>query len=457
MLIWIRATAAIASTFILSNIASATGRTLYVTVDGTDSAACGAQTSACRSISQGLENAVDGDTILVGAGRYGNISGSVSYTGPGDERPQTLDHFKTATGCIVCIQKAVNIYSLHGPSVTVIEGAPLTSTEATVFIGNEGVNFGAAGRGFTVTGGAAYGILFAQEGIPIGYLNHNVSIVGNVDVGDATGIAFIGKPFTDSVCPIDNCAPTALITIAQNEAIDNSVAAFNLTQGLLFAPAAVVAQNNYARGAGIGFDVPAGGQQPAGNAVTSNLISLTGNVAEHNKTGFYAFKPAKMLSNTAVGNSQSGFQIVASGPFQGNTAVGNGGPGAIVQFFLEPTDPPGVDGFQSFTHNNFYGNDRNRPAITVQDVQVSQYFLNLGPSAHCGVLNIGGLTSWGGPATPPNPPIVTPLNANGNFWGTTHGPSPTGAADAVGGACDENGGKTTATSYVSAGFAITTH
>jgi len=64
--------AAIVCTFMLSNIASAAGRTIYVTNDGTDSAGCGAQANACRSISQGLENAVDGDTILVGAGRYGN-------------------------------------------------------------------------------------------------------------------------------------------------------------------------------------------------------------------------------------------------------------------------------------------------------------------------------------------------------------------------------------------------
>src|SRR3954470_3089530 len=111
-----RATAVIVSTFILSSIASAAGRSIYVSTDGTDNASCGAQTSACRSISQGLENATDGDTILVGAGRYGNISGSASYSGPGDEHPQTRDRYFFVTGCIICIEKAVNIYSLHGPS-----------------------------------------------------------------------------------------------------------------------------------------------------------------------------------------------------------------------------------------------------------------------------------------------------------------------------------------------------
>src|SRR3954454_9191757 len=122
--------AVIASTFMLFSVAHAAGNVFYVTNDGTDSAACGAQANACRSISQGLENATDGDTILVGAGRYGNISGSASYTGPGDEHPEARDRYSFVTGCIICIEKAVSIYSLHGPSVTVIEGAPLTSMEA---------------------------------------------------------------------------------------------------------------------------------------------------------------------------------------------------------------------------------------------------------------------------------------------------------------------------------------
>ena len=40
------AAAAIVCTLMLSNIASATGKSIYVTNDGTDSAACGAQANA---------------------------------------------------------------------------------------------------------------------------------------------------------------------------------------------------------------------------------------------------------------------------------------------------------------------------------------------------------------------------------------------------------------------------
>ena len=455
--------AAIACTLMLSNIASAAGRTIYVTNDGTDSAGCGAQASACRSISQGLENAVDGDTILVGAGRYGNISGSASYSGAGDEHPQFFSGyiFDDVAGCIICIQKAVSIYSLHGPSVTVIEGAPLTSQEATVFINHEGVNFGAAGRGFTLTGGSGYGVVFDQDD-PTGtlgiHLKSNVSIAGNVDLGDETGFAYIGKRYWDSVCPVDDCIANAVITIAQNESIDNSTAAFNLTSNQIWPSLHVLAQNNYARGAGIGFNVPGGFCCQIPSDSSSMNISLTGNVAEHNKLGFFAQVPGKMLNNTAADNSQAGFWLVAGGPFEGNTAVGNAGPGAIVQFFFDQPDPNApvfVHGFTSFAQNNFYGNDRNRPPLTISDAQNSDVPVNVGPSAHCGVLNAGQRTWYA--IDLPNPPVVSPLNANGNFWGATHGPAPTGASDAVGGACDKNGGKTTATSFASAGFAITTH
>jgi len=456
-----RTIAAIVSTFILSSAANAAGRSLYVATDGTDSGSCGAQTTACRSISQALENAMDGDTILVGAGRYGNISGSASYTGPGDEHPQSRDHNYFVTGCIICIDKAVSVYSLHGSSVTVIEGAPLTSQEATVLIHHEGVNFGAAGRGFTVTGGSAYGVLFDQEDQPPSYgihLKSNVSVAGNVDLGDADGFAFMGNPYIDSICPVDDCVPTATITYAQNDSVDNAHAAFDITQNFLLGTASVIVQNNYARRAGIGFEVPAGGQAVAGTyPVTSDKISLTGNVAEHNELGFHAMAPGKMLSNTAAGNSQAGFHVIVgyTTAFQNNTAVGNGGPGGIVQFESDGRDPPGLYRFQSFTQNNFYGNDRNRPPLSIQISQDMNVQYDPGPGAHCGVLNLGQLVLDSDAVT--NPPMAAPLNANGNFWGTTHGPAPTGASDAVGGACDQHGGNTTVTSYASTGFAITTH
>ena len=444
-------------TFFLQNNVHA-GNLIYVTNGGTDSAGCGAQQHACRSISQGIENATTGDTILVGAGRYGNISGSPTYTGPGDEHPQQIS-LQSATGCIVCIDKAVSLLSLHGPSVTVIEGAPLTTLEANVMILHDGVVFGAPGRGFTITGGSAYGVLVDQDspdsqlGIP---LKNNITIAGNVDLADSSGFAFIGRKLSDTQCPDPSCIPSAVITFANDESVDNSASAFSMTQGLFFG-GSITLQDNYAHGAAVGFDLPGGAQSPIGLSESSMRISLVGNVAIHNGLGFYALAPGRMVANTAAGNSQAGFEVVSGqGAFQNNTAVGNAGPGAIVQFFTDGIHNPGLLGFHSFSQNNFYGNDRHRPTLGIQIAQFPPVSYNPGPSAHCGVLNLGVLDSGFG-GGPPSPPIVAALQADGNFWGTTHGPSPTGAADAVGGACDQNGGVTTAKTFVTAGFAITTH
>jgi len=144
-----------------------TARTVYVTNDGADSGSRGAKATPCRSISQAIENASAGDTIGVGAGRYGNISGDGTFSHPGDEHPQSggPPHFVATAGCIVCVNKALTIQSLHGASVTVIEGIPSTDFPATVLVMSYNVHFGTPGAGFTVTGGNTYGVRVDQNAI----------------------------------------------------------------------------------------------------------------------------------------------------------------------------------------------------------------------------------------------------------------------------------------------------
>jgi hypothetical protein len=110
--------------------------------------------------------------------------------------------------------------------------------------------------------------------------------------------------------------------------------------------------------------------------------------------------------------------------------------------------PGAIPRFRSFSGNDFYGNDRNRPLL-----QLSVFALGLnptynpGPSAHCGVLNVGAL----------NGPIIQgvlgpaiTLNATDNFWGSSGGPSASGPGDAAGGACDQNNATTTARPFAAA-------
>jgi hypothetical protein len=444
---WARTLISVLFALPIAGIHPAAAAVLWVTNDGADNSSCGSQTAPCRSISQGIENASDGDTIEVGAGHYGNVSGNVNFTGPGDEHPQAT------AGCIVCITKGLNIVSVHGAAVTVIDGIPSTPFGTTVLILSDGVRFGQAGGGFTLTGGNTNGVAIDQNargyGGPFGIiLKRNVTVAGNVDVGDGNGFVFNGWDFEDIHCPAPSCLSTAQITFSDNESINNG-AGFNVTVNTYTPP--ITLQSNLARGAGTGFLVTAGGQDEVGLELGAGNVSVLGNVALRNGTGFNLTLIGRTEDNTAAGNSQIGFWVVPSGTFLGNSALGNGGPGVLVNFsanfFLEN---PLTNNYSSFSQNNFYGNDRNRPALNVGVGPVPAP--NPGPSADCGVLNLGDLAAAEQPGS--GLPTMT-LQVGGNFWGSAHGPAPTGAGDAVGGACDQNGGVTIAKPFATTALPIT--
>jgi hypothetical protein len=100
-----------------------------------------------------------------------------------------------------------------------------------------------------------------------------------------------------------------------------------------------------------------------------------------------------MVANTAANNSQARFLVVPGGaPFSDNSAIGNAGPGVIVQFSVDGFDTQPTRSFQAFSQNNFYGNDHNRAVLSLSTANFGgpgPY--HPGPSAHCGVLNLGAL------------------------------------------------------------------
>ena len=59
--------------------------TLSVANNGLDSATCGSSAAPCRSISQAIANASEGDTIVVGPGRYGDLNGNRIFGEVGEE------------------------------------------------------------------------------------------------------------------------------------------------------------------------------------------------------------------------------------------------------------------------------------------------------------------------------------------------------------------------------------
>jgi hypothetical protein len=128
----------------------------------------------------------------------------------------------------------------------------------------------------------------------------------------------------------------------------------------------------------------------------------------------------------------------------------------IQKHYVNSLDTQPTRSFQVFNQNNFYGNDRNRAVLSLatENFGVGPGPYNPGPSAHCGILNVGALAVVTGPQTGGTPPVMN-LPAAGNFWGSAKGPAPTGVGDAAGGACDQNGGVTSVKSFSAADFAIT--
>jgi hypothetical protein len=183
------------------------------------------------------------------------------------------------------------------------------------------------------------------------------------------------------------------------------------------------------------------GFQGSGDQIdtSATAIQLVHNVGSNGQIGFDATVPGNLNSNLASGNAVAGFMIIPGGAaFQGNSALGNRGPGVIASFYYDPVEHR-TSAFASFTQNNFYGNDRARPQEPLDIPGHGLAGYNPGPSAHCGVLNLGVLATIP-PVEPPLPQVK--LQATNNFWGTATGPAANDPADAAGGACDQNGGST---------------
>jgi hypothetical protein len=420
--------------------------TLWVANDGADTGTCGMRSAPCRSISQAIENASDGDTIEVGEGRYGDITGTGTFASGGDEHGQLLP---SRIGCIVCITKAVHIFSVHGAAITLIQGVAGTRFGSTVLIGHDGVTFGAKDHGFTLTGGNSSGVsvvLNIESDFQSISIVAPIRIEGNIDIGDSTGFSYSGPELTDVGCFF--CVFTGQVLFSDNEA-DNNGAGFAIDLGQ-YGGEPILLLNNVARNGGTGFGVlPGFASEAALSLLGAGNVSLLNNVATGNAVGFNAISPGDIRGNFASGNSQIGFLIVPGGGlFTGNSAIGNAGPGVIVQYSADGQSPDiaelgpnAIPRFSSFSDNDFFGNDRNRPLLQLSVVVPAgpNPIYNPGPSAHCGVLNVGALI---GPLQGVPGPAIT-LKAPDNFWGSTKGPSAAGPGDAAGGACDQNNATTT--------------
>lgn len=278
---------------------------LEVAAHGVDSATCGGKAEPCRSISQAIANARNGDKIVVGPGYYGDANRDGDFSDPGDEDLEV----GFGCECMIEVDKPVKITSRDGASATVI--AADESGVAVVSISVDGVTFGSRGRGFTLTGS-----------------------------GDNPDIA-----------------PAGVYVEAEDVRVGGNVAAANLVGFFSLSDTGVIADNvaaaNY-----LGIVVGAG--DVSGNAAIGNSASgfwirggakLKGNVASHNGEGFMIEgHGARLEGNVASANRSAGFRVdwgYSSVELSGNLAVGN-----ETGIHLRNDDT-------SVTRNSVYGNHSN--------------------------------------------------------------------------------------------------
>ncbi len=337
------------------------GTTLYVDNKGTDGpATCGTKAAPCRSISQAIANAQLDDTILVGAGRYGDLNDDGSFDDPGDEAAEV----DTGCDCMLKIDKRVSLFSLSGAGVTVLDAAG--ASIAVVHVAAASVTVGAPGRGFLLVGS-----------------------------GDSAGL---------------RSAANAAVVVG-NRAIDNGEQGFDLDGNLH-----LVAGNRAIGNSGVGFELGGIGNTVLENAALYNEVGfetfdgpnlVQSNLASGNEIGVRAGgSGATFVANVASGNSGIGWVLrVASAGFmlRGNLVQGNGSQGLLIS-----------GSSHVLTGNSIVGNRLSgvlvlsgASAISVEQGNLfgNNDALDLG-MRNCGVFNL----SMGN------------VLALENFWGTPSGP-----------------------------------
>jgi len=281
--------------------------TLFVANNGVDGASCGTSNSPCRSLSKAIQNASAGDKISVGPGRYGDLNRDGAFSpAAGEEAAEDSG----GCACMIKIDKAVTIESKSGAGATILDAGG--GSERIVRIQASGVTFGNTKKGFTLVGGADFGVVL-DDGTA------DVSVGGNL-VTDTNLEAFSISGSEHSVAGnIANAnGGEGFVVDGPGHSLKGNLASGNEDNGfrLAFTSSDVSLVGNASTGNG-----------DAGFRVTGTDHSLTGNVASGNQEqGFRVFETGHVLKdNAAVGNRRSGivFENAATGSAKRSNLYGN--------------------------------------------------------------------------------------------------------------------------------------
>ncbi len=394
---------------LLAPAAVATGTTWWVANQGLDSASCGIRAKPCRSISAAIEKASAGDVIEVGAGLYGDLNGDGEFTAPGEEHYMTEPN---GDACIICVDKAIKILSLHGADDTIIDAgnsrrtdpnSPVGRVDNVVSITSSGVTLGTDGGGFTITGSA-------RNGVHVEPPASSGMIIGNTAQGNPTA------GFSLQIVSARESAPAGNFTLRDNFSLHNAVG-FDVDRGetLGAGETAYLSGNTAAENRDFGFSLLG----------TNFHTQMIGNVASHNGAGILlGGMDFQIRGNSLIGNIGPGILVggisfpTTLARITDNTIVGNTGPGIYL-----------VEGVTDIVikNNNIYGN-MSAPSTDGRAAN----------AVNCGILNID---------------LPGPLDATNNYWGSATGPG-SDPADNAGKGCDFENGKTIVKPFATTLFAI---
>jgi hypothetical protein len=270
---------------------------VHVANNGIDGPTCGARLDPCRSIAQAVTNASDGNVILVGPGRYGDLNGNGALGDIGEEGVPQCPACSCPNCSLVEINKRLRVVSSKGAAATILDAGGLA--DRGVLIRANGVVFGLPFSGFTV--------MRAQTGVAVS-ADRNVFVGGNIlrdnDQGMGTTGSFTGGP--------------RWVSPVHFRVIGNLFSA-NSDQGLSLFGAGHIVRANVASGNGnSGFALGLNGR-------------VTGNVAVANAIGFVLQQANEtVLSlNASHGNTGDGVKVelINTGgllTIQRNNLYGNG-------------------------------------------------------------------------------------------------------------------------------------
>ncbi len=275
--------------------------TLNVAAGGIDGDGCGSKALPCRSITRAIALAVDGDKILVGPGRYGDLDADGTRGETGEEG--------SASG-LVLVDKRVAIESTQGAATTLIDaaGAPVNAVD----IAASGATFGKAKKGFTITrsqGAAVFidpqatgvtiaGIRAVRNGSGILTKAPGLILRDNVaEANDGNGFSIAGSASTLTACRATGNGENGFLILGQGVVVKSSVASANAADGFSLGGGGATLTNSVATGNNVGLRI--GGAAPgilgtnsflgnaqAGIVVTTPNVTITKtNVFGNGSTG----------------------------------------------------------------------------------------------------------------------------------------------------------------------------